>query len=758
MSSFTPRAWKSQPERAADAPAGKFQAYHVVKPNNLPIARTAFIGREHDVADVKELLNSHAVVTLVGSGGVGKTRLALQVASELLDRYPDGVWFVDLAPISDPELVSSVTAQAVGMSQQAGRRIDEAIPHWLQRKKLLLLLDNCEHVLEPVASLAAAILRTAPDVRILATSRQVLDIGGEEVARVPSLDAPAAVALFVARATSANRSFTLTDDEAPIVAEICRRLDGIPLAIELSAARVNVLSVSHLAERLNERFKILTGGSRDALPRQKTLSALIDWSYDLLTPQEQRLFARLGIFAGGFGLGAATNVCGGEDLEEIDILDLLGSLTDKSLVVADTRSEHERYRLLESTAAYALEKLGASGQREARSRRHAEYFRDQAKDADERFGTVSMVTWLAAVELELDNYRAALAWALTQGNDYVLGGATAGALGEMWSRSGLAVEARYWIGLALERLSETEHPQIAARLRFALSWFSTGKRKGEAAGQAMRLYASVGDTRWTARAQSQLAYALFQMGRHDEAKAEIEQARLASRECDDRLNEANCLNVQASIESNRGDVRAARDLYGQALTTYKAFGNELGAALVLSNLGEMEFADGNPEQALRFVSESLEHLRGRHAANIAIGHNNGAAYRIALNEVSDARESAREALRIARHARSEQSIPISLQHLALLAALGGEEGRAAQLLGYVNAQYQQLGMKREPTEQWGYDKLVVRLRDTLSEDEIAQLAAAGVAWSEDQAVEEALKVHSVPVTATLVTDQRKPKS
>ena len=428
------------------------------RPNNLPIQNTSFVGREQDIADVTELLERHRLLTLVGSGGLGKTRLALHVGAELLDRYPDGVWFVDLAPISDPELVSSVTAQALGMRQQPGQRVDEAIAHWLKPKKLLIIFDNCEHVVEPAAKLVASILATAPQVSMLATSRQALDIAGETVHRLPSLPLPADVAgltvdqalhygailLFVNRATAVDTRFTLTDDTAPTVAEICRRLDGIPLAIELAAARVKVLSIPNLAQRLNERFRILTGGSRDALPRQKTLSALIDWSYDLLTPQEQLLFARLGVFAGGFGLEAATTICGAEDLDEIDILDLLASLTDKSLVVADTSGDTERYRLLESTAAYALEKLSAAGEREALTRRHAEHFRDQALAAEERWGTGSRYAWVAAAELELDNDRAALEWTLTRGNDAVLGGAIAGALIHVWWSTGLSVEGRYW--------------------------------------------------------------------------------------------------------------------------------------------------------------------------------------------------------------------------------------------------------------------------------------------------------------------------
>jgi predicted ATPase/transcriptional regulator with XRE-family HTH domain len=721
---------------------------------NLPLALTSFVGREHDVAEAKDLLARHRLLTLVGSGGVGKTRLSLQVGAELLDRFTDGVWFVDLAPISNRELVSSVTAQALGMRQQ-GRRVDEAIPQWLKRKQLLLIFDNCEHVVETVAQLAASILTTAPDVRLLATSRQALDIAGEAAHRLPSLPLPddiagltadealryGAIVLFADRATAADTRFALTENNAPIVADICRRLDGIPLAIELAAARVKLLSIPTLAQRLDERFRILTGGGRDALPRQKTLSALIDWSYDLLAPQEQLLFARLGVFAGGFGLDAATNVCGGAGLDEIDILDLLGSLTDKSLVLANVSGEHERYRLLESTAAYALEKLSAAGARETLARRHAEYFRDQALADDKRYDMGSTLAWLASVGLELDNYRAALAWALTQGNDAVLGGAIAGALSQLWGFAGLTVEGRYWIGLALERVSEAEHPHIAARLWLALASLSSGQHKHDEAERGMRLYASMGNARGTARAQRIIGIALNQMGRLDEAKAVIEQALATARAIGNASIVAGCLSLQGNNARLRGDVRAGRELHAQALAAFKALGDESGTAQVLSNAAELEFDDGHPEQALRAVSEALEiHVAAKNPTGIAIDLNNSAAYRIALGDVTAARDSAREGLRVARQARVEVCLAVALQHLALLAALGGDARRGAQLRGYIDAQYTALGMQREPTEQWGFDKLMAVLHEMLSADEIAQLAEGGAAWSEDQAAEEALKV------------------
>jgi predicted ATPase/class 3 adenylate cyclase len=724
-------------------------------PNNLPIQQTSFRGRERDLEEAKSLLGQHKLLTLFGSGGVGKTRLALQVGAEVLDHYPDGVWLADFAPITDPELVSSIIAQELGMTQAEGRRVDESIPQWLKRKKLLLILDNCEHVLEAVAGIANAITRSCPDVRLLATSRQPLGVSGEKVSRLASLDVPhkiadlapaaaiqfGAVALFVDRASLVDKAFALTDDNAPIVADICRRLDGIPLAIELAAARVKVLSIPNLAQRLNERFKILTGGSRSALPRQKTLGALIDWSYDLLTPGEQTLFKRLGIFAGGFTLDAATAVCLGDGIEELDVLDLLSSLTDKSLVVADTAGEQERYHLLESTRAYALEKLTGAGERERVARRHGEYFCDQAQAADVRYGTGSTVAWLASVEVELDNYRALLEWALTDGRDVALGGAVAGALERLWIDGGLTVEGRYWIGRAQAGLDETAHPQVAARLWLTLARFSDGERKHDCAQQAFTLYHSLGDNRRAAWALLSTGHSLYQMGRREGATEAVARALAMMRECGDKSGVAACLGQQASIQGSGGDISAARESYAQALEIYKPLGDEAGIALMLQNLAEDEFAAGQVEQALRLAGEALEiDSRGKGAKRLASCYDNITAYRIALGDVDGARETAREGLRWARQAQSALSIAIGLQHIALLLALRREVNKAAQLIGYVNAQYKELEYEREPTERWSYEKLRSALGEHLSEAEIQKLAAEGAAWSEDRAADEALKV------------------
>jgi non-specific serine/threonine protein kinase len=543
------------------AEGGSDAARRHIPPNNLPIQPTSLLGREHDAEEVKTLVGQHNLVTLSGAGGMGKTRLAQRVGADLLDNYSDGVWFADLAPISDRELVASVVAQALGMSQQGDRPVEESIPRWLKSKQLLLILDNCEHLVEASAALADAIMRNCTKVRVLATSRQALNINGEVVYRLPSLatpdDAPglraaealsyAAIALFVERAKAADDRFALTDEMAPVAAEICRHLDGIPLAIELAAARVKVLSLPSLAQRLNDRFKILTGGSRTALPRQKTLAALIDWSYDLLNPQEQMLLNRASVFSGGFALDAAMAVCAGDGIEATDILDLVSSLTDKSLVIADTSGERERYHLLDSIRAYAMEKLAAARERQLLLRRHAEYFCGVARHADENFGVTSAASWFATAQPELDNFRAALEWSLRKDNDVVLGGWLAGTMEIPWFVDGLAAEARLWVNAALARISETEHPKLAARLWRAKARFSQGQPMCECASRALVLYESEGDTRGAARALRSLAYGLLRTGRLDLAASVNSRAPATFAEHGDRRGVAACLNQQALI-------------------------------------------------------------------------------------------------------------------------------------------------------------------------------------------------------------------
>ena len=474
----------AEPERVWQASAGNLQRDFPplnsldALPNNLPVQMTNFIGRERDLEDLKAYVAAHRLVTLFGAGGVGKTRLAAQAGGELLDRFSDGVWIADFAPITEPASVTSVVAQVLGVSQAQGH-LHDAIYQWLKGKELLIVLDSCEHVLEAAAAFADAVTRTCPNVRIVATSRQVLGIAGEKVVHLACLAVPdkavrvdstnaaefGAIALFADRASLVNQSFSLSDDNAPIVADICRRLDGIPLAIELAAARVKVLSVAHLDQRLNERFKILTAGNRTALPRQKTLAALIDWSYDLLSDLERRLFNHVSIFAGSFTIDAASFVCACEDIPEADIFDLIASLADKSLVVADTAESQERYRLLESMREYALAKLAASGERENVSRRHAEYFLAIARTAEQNFNSMPLSSWLGQLTPEIENFRATLEWALGGKRDIQIGAGLASALEMYWWHGGLEAEGRRWVEIGIRGIDADAHADIAQRLR-----------------------------------------------------------------------------------------------------------------------------------------------------------------------------------------------------------------------------------------------------------------------------------------------------
>src|ERR671916_121532 len=377
-------------------------------PNNLPSELSSFVGREEELAEVKRLLENGRLLTLTGSGGCGKTRLALAVARELVEGFEDGVWLVELASLADPSLVPQVVAFTLGVREQPGRSLTETLSDYLSSKKMLLVLDNCEHLIEACATLAEALLRSCPELRVMATSREALGITGEVAWHVPSLSLPdvrrlpdieslpryESARLFVERAAAVKQTFTLTDQNAVAVAQVCYRLDGIPLAIELAAARAKVLSVEQIADRLNDPFGLLSAGGRTAMPRHRTLHATMDWSHELLPDEERALFRRLSVFAGGFSLEAAESVCAGEELERDEVLELLSHLVDKSLVVAREVSGEARYRLLETVRQYAREKLSESDEAELLRERHAGFYLALAEEAEPELKGERQIAWV----------------------------------------------------------------------------------------------------------------------------------------------------------------------------------------------------------------------------------------------------------------------------------------------------------------------------------------------------------------------------
>ncbi len=434
-------------------------------PNNLPQQPTSFIGREAQVDEVKALLDKTRLLTLTGAGGSGKTRLSLQVAADLLDGEGDGVWLVELAALADPALVPQAVADVLGVKEQAGMTIQASLVEWLKPKRLLLVLDNCEHLIAACASLAADLLRNCPHVHILASSREPLNVAGEQTYRVPSLSLPdpkqaqtveslsqfEVVRLFIERAQAVQPTFKVTNANAPAVAQVCFHLDGIPLAIELAAARVRSLSVEEINTRLGQRFRLLTGGSRDTLPRQQTLRALIDWSYDLLTESEKTLLRRLSVFAGGWTLSAAEVVCAGEPVEDWEVLDLLTALVDKSLVVAEPLGDGTRYRLLETVRQYGGDRLGESGEAEAVRGRSASCFLALAEEAEPQLQGPEQGSWLVRLEAEHDNLRSSLAWEEQSAAGAEAGLRLAGSLWRFWFVRGHLSEGRQWLGRALAR-------------------------------------------------------------------------------------------------------------------------------------------------------------------------------------------------------------------------------------------------------------------------------------------------------------------
>lgn len=416
--------------------------------HNLPAQFTSFVGRGQQVIQARKLLADNRLVTLTGAGGVGKTRLAAEVAKQVVAEYAEGVWYVDLAPITDPDVVPVVVARALGLPDQPGRSTMDTLLRFVRDRQMLVVLDNCEHLLDACAELTVALLGTAPGLSLLATSREPIGVNGEATWRVPSLStADEAVELFADRARHARLDFAVTEDNAAVMGEICRRLDGIPLAIELAAARVRALSLAEILDSLHDRFRLLTGGSRTAVRRQQTLRASVDWSHALLTEPERVLFRRLAVFMGGFALDAAQNVCGGGDVERYQVLDQLSLLVDKSLVVADDSGDRTRYRLLETVRQYAQEKLGESGEADAVRSRHRDYYTELAAVLDAPQGS-DYERRLEQAEIEINNLRAAFSWS-RENSEVELALALASSLQPLWMSRGRHREGLAWFDTAL---------------------------------------------------------------------------------------------------------------------------------------------------------------------------------------------------------------------------------------------------------------------------------------------------------------------
>lgn len=590
-------------------------------PNNLPLQLTSFIGREQEMAEIKGLLHTTRLLTLTGSGGAGKTRLALQAAADVLENFRDGVWLVELASLFHGDLVAKAAGSTLGMREEVGRPLLDSLSDYLRSKHLLIVLDNCEHLIEACATLAAALLRTAPNVHILATSREALDIGGEITWRVPSLSLPSsrrlptfeqmtqyeAIQLFIERATAVQPGFKLTEANAPIVAQICQRLEGIPLAIELAAARVRMLSVEQIALRLKERFLLLTGGSRTALPRQQTLRATVDWSYDLLSVAEQAMLRRLSVFAGGWTLEAAEAVCADEQTRSYEVLDLLTQLVNKSLVIADEQEGEIRYRLLETIRQYAQEKLREVGKRESMYKRHWDWFLQLAEEAISGVAGSEQALWLERLEREHDNLRAALRRSLKQ-NEVETALRLAGALWWFWSVHGHATEGRKWLESALARSEGVPASVRAHALNGAgmLALSQDDHNQTEVlCGESLRLFRELGDKRGIALSLWRLGIVAWIRRNFSAARSMTEESLALSKEVGNKDGIADSLNLLGYIATSQGQYDTARALLEQGLVSFRQANDQWGTAYTLYHLAQVLFFQGEYVRVHTLLDECL---------------------------------------------------------------------------------------------------------------------------------------------------------
>ncbi|MBN8507135.1 MAG: tetratricopeptide repeat protein [Burkholderiales bacterium] len=734
------------------APADSDKVHRVVRigdwwmpareiPNNLPHQGTSFIGREHEIDEIEALLGEARLVTLLGMGGLGKTRLSLQVAAERMHLFPDGVWFVDLSPLRDAALVAAVAAQVLGVAEEPGRPLPASIGAHLKARRALLILDNCEHLIGPAAELAHAIVRSAPQVRMLATSREPLHVPGERTvpilplpvpersASLAVLQATPAVQLFVQRAQAHKPAFELNEREAPAVAELVARLEGIPLALELAAARVRALSVADINRRLGDRYKILTGGSRVLQERQQTLRALVDWSYELLQDDERLLLRRLAVFAGGFELEAAETVCGVEPIEDVEVLDLLGSLVEKSLVMPQEREGGTRYRLLETIRDYARERLQADGEGVAVALRHHEHYFQLAKDAREGIDGADQAMWLKRLELELDNLRAAMSLALTGAADPVNAVKLAVALQGFWILRGYITEGRRLVKSALELpavqafdLAKAHALYVGAALAECQSDHAEARRMLEG---ALAIHRTLGDPANIAATLSTLAMARLEAGDVAGARADQTEALGIFRERGHGLNQAIGLCNLGQIALFDGDLALAQRLLAEALDLVRQVGSPEQEAECELLLGDVAVEAGRPAQAGAHFERSLAICLGsadkRGAANALwrLG-----AMSLAAGDATSARARLTEALAEFRSAEMWKELLGCLEDFAGLAGRCGQGLAALRMAEAVTAARTRLGLIRRPAVEQNWQRRLQALRADAAD------AQAPAAWNE----------------------------
>jgi predicted ATPase/DNA-binding SARP family transcriptional activator len=719
--------------------------------HNLPAQLTSLVGREREVDEILTRLRQYRVVTLTGTGGAGKTRVAADVGARLVGTFADGIWLVELASIADPRLLAEALCRALGVPVANDRPGVESALAFLRHKEALLIFDNCEHLLSACADVAQVVLRTCPSVSLLMTSRERLSLAGESLYRVLGLTFPSdvqaitasdamsfsAVQLFVERAAAILDSFRLDEETVPAVASICRQVEGIPLAVELAAGRLRMMRADWLAANLGESFLSLRTGNRGTPAHHQTLRAMLDWSYDLLGSDEQALLCRLSVFAGGCTLVSATEVTAGEPVPKHQMFDLLSSLLEKSLLTCDTSQAEPRYRLLEITRRYAMEK-----QREAdeppREKELTHYLIGLLSKASETWAVTPTTVWLAKYEPELDNLRASLEWAFGRQGDVALGVELAGFSLRLWDELSLFRERSRWTEMAVAQQSQNTSLATRARLLLArTSQSAYGDQLGFSfVDEAVHLLRPTDRALDLGEALMRAGAALLTPDSVAKAEPFLDEALRVLEPLGPNKHMANCLRSKGVAAYFAHDFATARSLVARSLAVCSSVGDSRGFASAQIALAELDLSAGNLENAITGIQRML-HGRDYNHRQLTLGLANLAGYLLAAGHTEKAAEAALESLRQAGSLGWLAALVRAGEHLALVAVLKGADELAARLVGFADAFYANGTASRERTEQVTRERLRQELGRKIAPDRQIILMAEGALWSEQQVLEAA---------------------
>ena len=736
------------PRDGAAAMAGLARLQPPARPaHNLPPRLTSYVGRSEEERDVRARLVSHRVVTLVGAGGVGKTRLALELGRKLIPDMPGGIWLVELAALSDPQLIGETLCSSMGVVPSEGRSAFDTAVAYLRHRRTLVILDNCEHLIDVAAELATMLVKACPDLGVLATSRERLDVPGEGIHLVSGLGLPPdgpmpavgarkhdACRLFEERARALVGDFSLSDANAGAVCDICRQLDGLPLAIELVVPQLRMVPPQHLAERLHDRMLMAMGGGRGAPPRHRTLLALFDWSYNLLDVAEQRLLRCLAVFNGGWSLDSAAAVA---DWGADEVFDVLSRLHDKSLVVADLRGTAPRYGMLQTTYQYALLKCDEAGEMPPRDRLAATMLA-LVRAADEAWPTTPTEAWLERYQPDLDNLRASLDWAFSPAGDSELGAELCAYSLRIWDDLALLSERERWFGVAFENAGPSTPAPVMARLCLGqLSNSAHGDRTNFAAARrAADEFQRCGDGLGLGEALAKAGAALQTPATTGEALPLLQEALSILAPFGSSKPLARCLRSLAVARYFEHDFERARPLLAESKSVARLVGDQRGIAAVQIDAAELSFAASDPDRAVLEIGEMLS---GRHASRrqVVLGLTNLAAYLLALDRFAEAHHAGLRALEEALALNWRAAVIRAVEHLALVAAVAGEHEAAAGLLGHCVAFYATGTASREHTEMASYERLRDLVTAALGWARLEASSAEGALWTLDRAVQQA---------------------